>query len=89
MTTTQTKLHTADELLRLSSEGVRGELIRGVLCETMPADGEHGEVVNPNIRVVDVHHRDESTVNLTEDDVLDGGAVLPGFSCAVRDIFDL
>ena len=31
MTTTQPKLLTADDLLRLHSEGVRGELIRGVL----------------------------------------------------------
>ena len=44
-TTTHTKLLTADELLRLYSRGVRGELIRGVLCETMPAGQEHGEIV--------------------------------------------
>ena len=44
-TTTDTKLLTADELLRLHSQGVRGELIRGVLCETMPAGLEHGEIV--------------------------------------------
>ena len=31
------RLLTADDLLRLSGEGVRGELIRGVLCESMPA----------------------------------------------------
>ena len=45
MTTTQEKLLTADDLLRLHSEGVRGELIRGVLCTTMAAGGEHGEIV--------------------------------------------
>ena len=39
------KLLTADDLLRLDSEGVRGELIRGVLCETMPTGQEHGEIV--------------------------------------------
>ena len=44
-TTTKTKLLTADDLLRLYSKGVRGELIRGVLCETMAAGGEHGEIV--------------------------------------------
>ena len=38
MTTTRPKLLTADDLLRLYSEGVRGELIRGMLCETMPTD---------------------------------------------------
>ena len=38
MTTTATKLITADELLQLYSKGVRGELIRGELCETMPSE---------------------------------------------------
>ena len=44
-TTTEMRLLTADELLRLNSGGVRGELIRGVFCETMPAGQEHGEIV--------------------------------------------
>ena len=39
------RLLTADDLLRLYSRGVRGELIRGVLCETMPTSYEHGRVV--------------------------------------------
>ena len=45
MTTAETKLLTADELLRLYGRGVRGELIRGVLCETMPTGREHGAIV--------------------------------------------
>ncbi len=44
-TTTEAKLLTAADLLRLDGEGVRGELIRGVLCETMPAGIEHGAIV--------------------------------------------
>ena len=44
MTTSETKLLTADDLLRLSSEGVRGELIRGVLHETMPTGQQHGVI---------------------------------------------
>ncbi len=44
-TTTEARLLTASDLLRLYSEGVRGELIRGVLCETMPAGIEHGAIV--------------------------------------------
>ncbi len=39
------RLLTADNLLRLSSEGVRGELIRGVLRETMPSGHQHGRIV--------------------------------------------
>ncbi len=47
MTTSKkiSKLLTADDLLRLSSEGVRGELIRGVLHETVSAGLRHGEIV--------------------------------------------
>ena len=44
MTITETRLLTADDLLRLDSQGVRGELIRGVLHETKPAGLEHGEI---------------------------------------------
>ena len=44
-TSTQTKLLTADDLLRLYGEGVRGELIRGVLSETMPTGTRHGKIV--------------------------------------------
>ena len=45
MTTAEAGLLTASDLLRLHGEGVRGELIRGVLCETMPAGHEHGRIV--------------------------------------------
>ena len=48
MTTTtapQAKPLTAGDLLRLYSEGVRGELIRGELCEAMPTGDEHGRIV--------------------------------------------
>ena len=35
---------TADDLLRLRSEGVRGELVRGVLHKTAPGGLERGEL---------------------------------------------
>ena len=41
----EVKLLTAEDLLRLDGKGVKGELIRGVLCETMSVGGEHGEIV--------------------------------------------
>ena len=44
-TETTPQLLTADDLLELYSQGVRGELIRGVLCKTMPAGSLHGEIV--------------------------------------------
>ena len=183
-TVTKTKLLTADDLLRLDAEGVRGELIRGVLCETMPTGHEHGtiaanltilvgtfvkprklgrltasdsgvwlerdpdtvrepdvayfsaekmppgvrvtgyaevvpelvvEVVSPNdtfaevndkalmwlsygvslvwvvhpdTRTVDVYQSGRAVTTLREEDTLDGLEALPGFTCAVSDIFE-
>ena len=183
--TTKPKLITADELLELYSKGVRGELIQGVLCETLPAGGQHGKIaaiiisilmnfirpqrlgtvvgadagvlldrstnlvrepdvaffsvnklaldavvtgyyemapdlvveiaspgdtnvqshdkarmwlsfgvpmvweVLPGRRSVNVHQLNRSIAALEEDDTLGGGEVLPGFSCQVREIFDL
>lgn len=43
--TTEARGLTANDLLRLDSEGVRGEPIRGVLCETMATGIEHGRIV--------------------------------------------
>ncbi len=179
-----TKRLTAADLLRLYSEGVRGELIRGVLCETMPTGQEHGEiaanltillgmfvkprklgrlttsdsgvwlerdpdtvrepdvayfssekiplgvrvpgyaevvpdlvvevvspndslrevndkalmwlsygvrlvwVVNPSTRSVDVYREGRAASTLTENEALDGLDALPGFTCAVREVFD-
>ena len=178
------KLYTADDLLRLTAEGFRGELIRGELSETMSAGQEHGEVitnlvidvgshvrrhklgrmtasdsgvwlgrepdtvrepdiaffaaekfergervtgysevvpdlvvevvspsdrpsavhdkalmwlrhgvrlvwvVRPNLRTTDVYRAGEPILTLTEGDYLDGLDVLPGFTCAVSDVFE-
>ncbi len=46
-------------------------------------------MVYPETRTVDAHRPDMPVATLTERDTLDGGDVLPGFCCAVRDIFDL
>ena len=183
MTYTKTQLLTADDLLRLYSQGVRGELIRGELHETMSTGINHGRTVTKTVvqlgsfieprqlgtlvasdtgiwlerdpdtvrepdiafisdekmpldadipgysevvpdlvmeirspsdsqreirekalmwlsfgvrlvwvahtdtRTVDVYDTDGSVLTLTEDDNLDGGDILPGFECPVRDIF--
>lgn len=44
MTSTKRKLLTAEDLLELHSKGIKGELIRGVFCETVPTGIEHGEI---------------------------------------------
>ncbi len=184
MTTAKTKLLTAADLLRLDSEGVRGELVRGVLHETMPTGMHHAwitaklvillgifimprrlgslmtadmgvwlernpdtvrapdiayisaermplsavttpgysEIVpdlvvevaspndslrevrekalmwlshgarlvwaaHPNTRAVDVYRANGEHATLSEGDSLDGDDVLPGFTCAVSDVF--
>ena len=184
MATAKSKLLTADDLLRLFSEGVTGELIRGVLCETVAAGREHGKVVvnlagelrafvrprrlgsltasdtgirlerdpdtvrepdieftsadrlpldervrgysevvpdlvvevvspsdsprqvydkthmwlnhgvslvwvvDPETRTIDVYQSGTATVSLTEEDSLDGGQVIPGFTMPVADVFE-
>ena len=49
MTTTKPQLLTADDLLRLHGEGVKGELIMGVLHKKVSNGIEHGEVVANHI----------------------------------------
>ena len=43
--TTTLKLMTAEELLKLSDDDVKRELVRGVLIEEMPPGDEHGTLV--------------------------------------------
>lgn len=57
MTTAKPKLLTADDLIRLDGQGVRGELIRGALHETMPAGVRHGEVVAALLAMLWMHIR--------------------------------
>ena len=183
MTTSKSKLLTAADLLRLSSQGIRGELVRGELHKTMPLGFPHGRVVmrlgsrmenfiearqlghlmgsdsgvllerdpdtvrepeiaffsvekipldetppgyaevvpdlvvevmspgdnrcevrekalmwlaygallvwvvDPETRSVQVHREGHAALTLTENDSLDGLDALPGFTCAVRDLF--
>ena len=46
-------------------------------------------VGHPNRREVEVYSAGSSVVTLTENDTLDGGNVLPGFSCRVSEVFDI
>jgi Uma2 family endonuclease len=53
---------------------------------------EHGAklvfVVNPRRQAVDVHRPGQPTRTLGRDDVLDGEDVVPGWTLAVRDLFE-
>ena len=57
MATATTKLLTAEDLLRLNGQGVKGELIRGVLCETVSVGEEHGHIAGIFITYLNVHIR--------------------------------
>ena len=46
-------------------------------------------IINPDTRSVDVYRAGAPVATLAGGDALDGGDALPGFSCAVSDIFDL
>ena len=185
MTLAKQGLLTAEDLLRLDSKGVKGELIRGVLYERMPSGGRHSEIavalatefrtfvrprrlgrvggtdagvlleedpdtvrepdvffisaeklpldvsvtgyyevvpdlvaeirspsdslaafnekiamwlsegarlvlaIFPDTRTATVHRPDGTALDLAYNDTLDGEDVLPGFSCQLREIFDL
>ncbi len=43
--------------------------------------------VFPDTRTIDVHILGSPVRTLTEDDALDGGAALPGFTLPVREVF--
>lgn len=45
-------------------------------------------VVNPDTRLVDVYQPGRAASTLREIDELDGLDALPGFTCAVSDVFD-
>ncbi len=51
------ELLTADDLLRLHSEGVRGELIKGAVRRTTPVGMLHGEVVAALMVALGTHVR--------------------------------
>ena len=57
MTTAKNKLLTAEDLLRLNSQGVKGELIRGVLHETVSAGAEHSFIAGNILAAFHSHVR--------------------------------
>jgi Uma2 family endonuclease len=44
-------------------------------------------VLNPRTRMVTIYTSPAEVVRLAESDTLDGGEVLPGFSCRVTELF--
>ncbi len=50
-------------------------------------DGVTVWVIDPETKIVEIHAPGQKARKLTEKDTLDGGAVLPGFTLAVKAIF--
>lgn len=46
-------------------------------------------LVDPEVNEVEVYHPGQTPQTLRMDDILDGGDVLPGFSVAIKDIFEV
>ena len=57
MATATTELLTAEDLLRLYSQGIKGELIRGVLCETVSVGKRHTFIASNIIAPLHTHVR--------------------------------
>ena len=79
---TASDLLTADDLLRLSADGVRGELIRGALSETMPAGLRHGQIV---VRLAARLHNFVDSKNLGVLTASDSGVLLERDPDTVRE----
>ncbi len=68
----------------------RLELIDGTIVEKVTSE-EHGKIIiniGSELRIVEAYDADGTSELCTDGDTLSGGAVLPGFSLRVRDIFD-
>ncbi len=70
----------------LSESNTRGEMQRK-LKEYFLAGSQLVWLVDPDARTVDVHTAPDRFIRLDEEEVLDGGAVLPGFRLPLQRVF--
>src|SRR2546421_107824 len=82
-------LMTADELQHVYIPDKQIELVRGVLVVRELPGLRHARVaMDLALRLVARVYRDEGTEQiLTADESLDGGDVVPGFSCPPNEVF--
>ena len=86
MATATTKLLTAEDLLRLHSQGIKGELIRGLLCKTLAAGAEHSFIAG---NILSAFHSHVRARRLGHVGGTDGGVLIQSNPDTVRepDIF--
>jgi len=66
----------------------RADEVQQKVCEYLDAGVRLVWVFWPDSRSVIIHTSDAEPHQLTEQDTLDGGSVLPGFSVSVAELFD-
>jgi Uma2 family endonuclease len=76
-----------DLIVEVVSPNDDAEQLQAKLAEFRAAGVPLLWVVYPGSRQVEVIHDDGTARYLAESDALDGGDVLPGFSCQVADLF--
>jgi Uma2 family endonuclease len=76
-----------DLAVEVVSPGDTHEEVEAKVDGWLDAGAQAVWVVNPRRRTVTTYRTRTAVTVLTESDLLDGGSVLPGFSCPVRDLF--
>ncbi len=76
-----------DLVVEVVSPGDTAREIREKVADYLNAGTQLVWVVYPEVRLIDVYQPDHTIRTLNNDDVLDGGGVLPGFSVAVKSVF--
>jgi Uma2 family endonuclease len=69
------------------SPGDTYEEVEEKVADWLRAGAELVWIINPRRRTVTIHGRNEAIRILTETDQLTGGAVIPGFTCAIAELF--
>ena len=76
-----------DLAVEVVSPGDSARLLRQKVDRYLQAGTQLVWVIFPDERLIDVYQAGAPTLTLREDDTLDGGAVLPGFTVAAREVF--
>jgi Uma2 family endonuclease len=76
-----------DLAVEVLSPSDRAAAVRAKVGEYLAAGVRAVWVLDPATRTVRVHHRGGRELLLSEQDVLDGGNVVPGFRCSVAPLF--
>jgi len=76
-----------DLAVEVVSPGDTAREIRDKAADWLSAGTRLVWVINPDTRSATVYRSLEDVQDLSEDDILEGGGVIPGFACDIRDLF--